>query len=579
MRTALFENKSSLKVSHCETPQRKGSIVMSRMPEALYDYIRQDNGLARKYQAADDNYLEWMRRYMREMDECYKRQIMNRPVVVLLQLDPEAGIPSGFTYEDLKKEGLGIIEAKYNIVYIREVEEIKDDFTVLSMEHRRLISEPVSNHYGSRIGAGDIIVCGNSADNLNAYFIDQKRYMRIQHFITPSLKAKISERIDIKMEYELLEQLDKKETAISSRMEYISSCYPRLAVNIVDDKEKRKSPAKEKVSHGETPQRRSRRFSDEELSIANHTDMVDLLSFMGYTVQRVGRYYTTKEMDSIRIYNRTTYCRFLNKSGGTALNFLMDIEGMGFKEAVKKLLDFNRYTPVMDAPQKTPVTQDQEKKQFILPEKAPDYRKLYAYLVKTRGFNKETVDFFVKQGLIYESAEHHNVVFLSKDKNGKIHHAFQRGTITNAQKPFKMDVAGSNKSYGFSVANKASDTLVVTEAAIDLMSYAEVCEDLKNQSYVNMLALGGNADNPLETFLLENPHIKNIGLMLDNDEGGNIGTRAILQKYQTEEWKARGLVVEDVRFKDQYKDWNERMIGYKKEQEQTVKVNTQTMRL
>jgi len=37
------------------------------------------------------------------------------------------------------------------------------------------------------------------------------------------------------------------------------------------------------------------------MEIAKSTDLPDLLSSLGYTVKRVGSYYTAAEMDSLRI--------------------------------------------------------------------------------------------------------------------------------------------------------------------------------------------------------------------------------------------------------------------------------------
>ena len=43
------------------------------------------------------------------------------------------------------------------------------------------------------------------------------------------------------------------------------------------------------------PQSGDFRFSDEEIQIAKETDLPDLLASLGYTVKRVGSYYTTME--------------------------------------------------------------------------------------------------------------------------------------------------------------------------------------------------------------------------------------------------------------------------------------------
>ena len=52
-----------------------------------------------------------------------------------------------------------------------------------------------------------------------------------------------------------------------------------------------------------------RRYTDTEIAAANDTDLPELLSHLGYSVRRVGSYYTTKEMDSLRIKDRRIWFR------------------------------------------------------------------------------------------------------------------------------------------------------------------------------------------------------------------------------------------------------------------------------
>ena len=47
------------------------------------------------------------------------------------------------------------------------------------------------------------------------------------------------------------------------------------------------------------------RFTEAEMATVRDTDLPDLLSSLGYQVKRIGRYYTTQEMDSIRIKDKT----------------------------------------------------------------------------------------------------------------------------------------------------------------------------------------------------------------------------------------------------------------------------------
>ncbi len=57
-------------------------------------------------------------------------------------------------------------------------------------------------------------------------------------------------------------------------------------------------------------------FTETELDIAKHTDLLSLLPSLGYTLKRIGSYYTTAEMDSIRIRDPTRWKRYSTGQGG-----------------------------------------------------------------------------------------------------------------------------------------------------------------------------------------------------------------------------------------------------------------------
>ncbi|MDE6281423.1 MAG: topoisomerase, partial [Oscillospiraceae bacterium] len=84
-----------------------------------------------------------------------------------------------------------------------------------------------------------------------------------------------------------------------------------------------------------------RRFTDTEIEAANDTDLPELLSSLGYHVKRVGRYYTTREMDSLRIKDRRSWWRYSESIGGDAIAFVQHFEGKTFQEAVDFLLAWN----------------------------------------------------------------------------------------------------------------------------------------------------------------------------------------------------------------------------------------------
>ena len=101
-------------------------------------------------------------------------------------------------------------------------------------------------------------------------------------------------------------------------------------------------------------------------------------------------------------------------------------------------------------------------------------------------YKRQVIDLFLKDGLIYESRHYHNVVFKGNDKNGETRFASMRGVFDKQGKPFKCDVTGNDKNYGFNVVNVNSTEIVVFEAAIDLMSYVDIFADYES----NKLALG-----------------------------------------------------------------------------------------
>ena len=81
------------------------------------------------------------------------------------------------------------------------------------------------------------------------------------------------------------------------------------------------------------------RFTEAELAAAKSIDLTAVATKLGYTVKRIGNYYTLKEMDSIRIYNKSHWFRWSRQyekgeNGGSQIDFLRVFAGMEVKEAV-----------------------------------------------------------------------------------------------------------------------------------------------------------------------------------------------------------------------------------------------------
>lgn len=296
------------------------------------------------------------------------------------------------------------------------------------------------------------------------------------------------------------------------------------------------------------------RFTQDEIGMAKQADLCAVASAMGYTVKQVGRYHTLREMDSIRIYDRTHWYRWSEKNGGSQIDFLKKFGNMDFVEAVQWLLDFIGYRKGQEVVKVIKTVEKQKpepKKAFVLPEYAGSNAYLYHYLEQERGISKEVIDYFVEAGLLYEAKQHHNMIFVGTDVTGTPRFASMRGVFDKNGKGFKCDVAGNDKRYGFNVAREESSRVVVFEAAIDLMSHMTIYPMQKD----NMVALGMLADAPLQTFLKEHPDIQEIAFGLDNDSHGRKATAELMEKY-----KADGYLVENVAPPQKYKDYNEWLV-------------------
>lgn len=296
------------------------------------------------------------------------------------------------------------------------------------------------------------------------------------------------------------------------------------------------------------------KFTQEEIEIAKQADLCAVASAMGYTVRRVGKYYTLKEMDSIRIYDRTHWYRWSEKKGGSQIDFLKEFGNMDFVETVQWLLDFVGYRKGQEVVKTIKIVEKpkpEPKKTFVLPEYAGSNAYLYNYLEQERGISREVIDYFVEAGLLYEAKRYHNMIFVGTDVTGTPRFASMRGVFDKNGKGFKCDVAGNDKRYGFNVVREESSRVVVFEAAIDLMSYMTIYPMQKD----NMVALGMLADAPLQTFLKEHQDIKEISFGLDNDSHGRKATAELMEKY-----KAEGYLVEDAAPPQEYKDYNKWLV-------------------
>ena len=139
------------------------------------------------------------------------------------------------------------------------------------------------------------------------------------------------------------------------------------------------------------------------MATVRDTDLPDLLISLGYQVKRIGRYYTTQEMDSIRIKDRRTWFRYSEGIGGDAITFLQRFYNKSFPEAVEYLLTWHgraRDSPPVSTPRQT--KEKEEKVPFTLPPANVDHRRVFAYQ-NIEALNREILVELVDYIKVYEN--------------------------------------------------------------------------------------------------------------------------------------------------------------------------------
>ncbi len=201
-------------------------------------------------------------------------------------------------------------------------------------------------------------------------------------------------------------------------------------------------------------------------------------------------------------------CFSENKGGSNAVNCLTEMLGMDFKTAVKELAgNAVSYTPKHETN-----SYSAQKKGLVLPEKADNMKKVFAYLCKTRKINSEIVSQLAHDKLLYQDVRG-NAVFVHRDENGNIVGAEIQGT--NSEKRYKGVAQGTSESV-FALKIGEPKKAYVFESAIDLMSFKQLANPDKIQNSV-LVSMAGLKPNSLRS--LAEAGVKMYSCV-DNDEAG-----------------------------------------------------------
>lgn len=253
-----------------------------------------------------------------------------------------------------------------------------------------------------------------------------------------------------------------------------------------------------------------RRFSDEQIAVANSVSLVDYLLSIGEGLTKSGKEMRWNRYSSVTIDNNRYY-KWKTQEGGYPIQFLKEFYGYNFKQAMELLLSFagDNGMTVSTAPEK------EVKKEFILPERNETMRRVYGYLLNTRFIDRDVLNTFAEAKLIYEDRPYHNAVFVGYDESGTARHAHKKSTLTKSG--FRGNVEGSDPRYTFYYSGTDSQ-IYVFEAPIDMLSYITLNkENWQEHSYI---ALNGLGIQGLEHQLDIHKDIDNVFLCFDHDTAG-----------------------------------------------------------
>ncbi len=341
-------------------------------------------------------------------------------------------------------------------------------------------------------------------------------------------------------------------------------------------------------------------FTEEQKERANAVHIADILQKEHEEVERSGNEWRWKRHSSVTFRGNSWY-RHSQQAGSHAIDFMQEFFGMTYPEAVTYLLNGETGQVIRGGNQKIPVraaagnkkqqkekvqkerdskkirnenansvqstntgmfqadknnmnqkmlqeTEVSDKKKFpVPPEKNDTMKRVYAYLMSKRHISREIISLFARQGTLYECAEHHNAVFVGKDRKGRVRHIHKKGTCSDS-KSFRMNEEGSDSSYGFCYAGKGN-RLYVFEAPIDLLSFLTLYP--KNWQESSYITLNGVAEHAMIQMLKEYSNLNTVVLCLDHDAAGIEASGRLAEILNQNNYKKIQLL------QPAFKDWNE----------------------
>ena len=290
---------------------------------------------------------------------------------------------------------------------------------------------------------------------------------------------------------------------------------------------------------------------------ARQTDLVQWLHSNNVPLKKAGQWWYIEGHDSLRIQGNKWF-RNSQGIGGNAIDFLVDYYGLSPIEAIKKLsqdvgCSVNKKNGVKEKKTTRPVAPENFDPNVIA--KAPDQRRVIAYLVKSRGISADIVLAEIQKGQLFQELQTGNAIFAMVNESDVIVGAEVVGTLNFENARFKGLMAGSESGYGFTVGQKQNPRYILYfESAVDLLSFIAIMRNrAKPLSACLLVSMAGLKFGVVhKSFQIFGNKEATPVFCVDNDEAGNRFIASCLSLYPTAIIK---------RPDNKFKDWNDQLRG------------------
>ncbi len=310
----------------------------------------------------------------------------------------------------------------------------------------------------------------------------------------------------------------------------------------------------------DTPQRY--KYSRDDYYRITNADCISVALALGMQIdegkQTTAKATHIKDSGGLYIFPNNNWYRHSDGAKGFPVDLVMDVLGCDRDYALDFIArNVINGVQVQNFPTSSPrPTKQHEDKpvEFKVPPHDIKPDRVYAYLIKSRGIDKDIVGTLIRNKEIAEDSIHHNCLFFGRDENGEIKSCALRGT--NTFKQFRGEVAGGDKSCSFAM-NGTGPNLRLFESPIDAMSHATFSKLLgKDWTTDSRLSTNGCGYQSVFRYLSNHTGITAVAICYDNDEAGRKAAAETKIKI-ARDFPDRELKVSIIHPRG--KDWNEEL--------------------